>query len=80
MTFSPDVPPASGEVEPYDVPRGTCPRCGSRAVRHLVIGFPAHPEALDSLPAWVEFVGCLHPGHDRECRRCGLEYLDDSPM
>jgi hypothetical protein len=71
---------AGYEPEPYDVPRGTCPECGSRAVRHLMIGYPVDPEALDSLPTWVEFVGCMHPGHDRECGRCGLAWLDDGDL
>ncbi len=31
------------EPEPYDLPRGTCPECGSGAVKHLVIGYLEHP-------------------------------------
>ncbi len=31
---------------------------------------------MDTVPAWVESVGCVHPGHNRECRRCGHEWLD----
>ena len=60
------------ELEPYDVPRGTCPDCGSRAVKHLVTGYLEDPESMESTPAWVEWVGCLHPGYNRQCRRCGL--------
>ena len=68
------------EPEPYDVPRGTCPSCGSRAVKHLVIGYLEHPESMETTPAWVEWVGCMHPGYNRECRRCRLtwsEYGDE---
>jgi hypothetical protein len=53
------------EPEPYDVPRGTCPECGSRAVKHLVIGYLEHPESMETTPAWVERVGCLHPEQPR---------------
>ena len=31
------------EVESYDIPRGTCPRCGSVDIRHLLIGRPRRP-------------------------------------
>ena len=62
------------EVAPYSRPRGTCPRCGSGDVNHLVIGMPALPESMDSTPDWVEWVGCIHPGHDRECDGCGLAW------
>jgi hypothetical protein len=65
------------EPEPYDVPRGTCPECGSRAVKHLVAGVPGSPEwTMGSPPKWVEGVGCCLPLHNRECRRCGLEWRD----
>jgi hypothetical protein len=67
------------EIEPYDLPRGTCPECGSGDVRHLMIGMPADPESMDSTPTWVEWVVCLHPGHDRECDHCGLDWTDDAP-
>jgi hypothetical protein len=76
MTFSPDMLPPSPEVEPYDVPRGTCPRCGSWRVRHHIIGFPPPPEARNT-PRWVTWEGCIHPGYDRDCRACGLTWLDD---
>jgi hypothetical protein len=65
------------EPEPYALPRGSCPRCGSGDVRHLMIGMPAHPQSMDSTPSWVEWVGCMHPGHDRECDGCGLDWTDD---
>ena len=65
------------ELEPYDLPRGTCPRCGSGDVRHLMIGDPTHPESMDITPNWVEWVGCIHPGHDRECDGCGLDWTDE---
>ncbi len=29
------------DFKPYHVPRGTCPRCGSNDIRHLIIGLPA---------------------------------------
>ena len=38
------------EPEPYDVPRGTCPECGSGAVKHFVIGYLVHPEAMETAP------------------------------
>jgi hypothetical protein len=72
MLMPPEL--AGRGVEPYDVPRGTCPRCGSGDVRHLVIGMPALPESMSATPDWVEWVGCLHPGHDRECDACGLDW------
>lgn len=55
----------------HDVPRGICPRCGSDDVRHLAIGMPAGPEVTSGTPPWVSWVGCVHPGHDRECDACG---------
>jgi hypothetical protein len=67
------------DPEPYDVPRGTCPECGSGAVRHHVIGMPAHPEVMETAPAWVEFEGCVHPGYTRSCRACGLHWTDEEP-
>ena len=36
------------DFEPYDVPRGSCPRCGSNDIRHLVIGLPVGPEPMNS--------------------------------
>ena len=76
MMSLPDMAAPDTGAEPYDVPRGTCPECGSRAVKHLVIGYLEHPEAMDTAPAWVEWVGCMHPGYNRECRRCGLTWSD----
>jgi hypothetical protein len=61
----------AGDAVPHDVPRGTCASCGSDEVVHLVIGMPASAEAWGSGPDWVNWVGCVHPGWDRECRRCG---------
>ena len=63
-------------VEPHAVERGTCPRCGSSDVVHLVIGMPASSDDVDSGPAWVRWVGCVHPGHDRECRSCDARWKD----
>ena len=65
------------EASPYDVPRGTCPVCASSEVRHLVIGLPADPEPSAGSPPWVEWVGCLHPGYDRACNRCGVQWDSD---
>lgn len=59
-------------LEAPDAGRGTCPRCSSTSVRHLVIGLPMHPLSGDGTPEWVRFVGCIHPGYDRECGDCGL--------
>lgn len=70
------------QPEPYDVPRGNCPECESGAVKHLVIGDLVHPEEMETAPRWVEWVGCMHPGYDRECRHCGLTWTadeDDEP-
>jgi hypothetical protein len=77
MTFSPDMLPPGPEAEPYDVPRGSCPRCGSRRVRHHIIGFPPPPDARPKTPRWVTWEGCIHPGYDRDCRACGLTWLED---
>jgi hypothetical protein len=37
-------------VESYDIPRGTCPRCGSGDIRHLLIGRPPQANADPSQP------------------------------
>ena len=66
-------------VRRYRVPRGKCPRCGGRDVRHLVIGLPAGPASEESTPEWVDWVGCVHPGHDRECEQCGLAWDSRQP-
>ncbi len=84
MTFSSDMMPPSHDVEPYDVPRGTCPRCGSGRVRHHVIGDLIDPEAMHHTPSWVVWEGCIHPGHTRSCRACGETWIapeeDDEPV
>lgn len=59
------------DVESYDVPRGTCPRCRSRRVTHLLIGDRSGPLPPGAFPAWVDWVGCAHPGYDRRCTACG---------
>jgi hypothetical protein len=64
------------QVELYDLPRGICRRCGSGDVRHLWIGMPALPGSMDTTPDWVEWVGRMHPGHDRECDGCGLHWTE----
>ena len=68
------LPPNDGAPEPYDVPRGTCPSCGSGEVVHLVIGLPSGPGAGSGDPDWVSWVGCVHPGFDRECNSCGATW------
>jgi hypothetical protein len=78
MTLPPDQL-GDVDIEPYDVPRGTCPRCGSGRVRHHIIGYPPPPEARHT-PRWVAWEGCIHPGYDRDCRACGLTWLDDEDM
>lgn len=65
------------DASPYDLPRGTCAACGSSHVRHLVIGLPAAADALTETPPWVEWVGCIHPGYDRQCEQCGLTWSAD---
>jgi hypothetical protein len=67
------------EVAPYDAPRGRCPSCGSSEVRHLMIGLPMDPETTTRTPVWVEWVGCGHPGYDRECERCGSTWDSEDP-
>jgi hypothetical protein len=67
------------EFEPYAAPRGVCHDCGSDEVRHLIIGLPAGPEAMSGTPDWVSWVGCVHPGHDRECSQCGLTWTAEYP-
>ncbi len=65
------------DVAPYDVPRGTCPSCGSGAVRHLRIGLVVAREDATETPPWVDWVGCVHPGYDRQCEPCGLTWSAD---
>ncbi len=68
------LPPDDLEREPYDVPRGLCPTCGSDDITHLVIGMPAGPEGVEGDPHWVSWIGCMHPGFDRECGSCGATW------
>lgn len=62
----------------YNEPRGTCPKCQGAQVRHLVIGLVVGSEGPDSSPLWVDWVGCVHPGHDRECESCGHQWTADT--
>ena len=55
----------------YDVPRGTCPRCGTDQVVHLVIGMPSQSDDARIEPTWATWIGCRHPGFDRSCAECG---------
>lgn len=68
--------PELDEVEPYPWPRGTCPRCGSRAVVHHIFGMP-DVRAMDRWPKWVSFEGCLHEGFNRSCRACRATWVDE---
>src|SRR4051794_39020348 len=65
------LPPDDLEREPYHVPRGICPTCGSGDITHLVIGLPTGPDVMTGDPDWVRWVGCVHPGYNRECTSCG---------
>jgi hypothetical protein len=71
--------PPGAPAAAYAVERGTCPRCGSVEVARLAIGLPAGPPDPGT-PSWVVFVGCCHPGHDRGCRACGLEWTAGTPV
>lgn len=66
------------ELVRYDAERGTCPACGSGDVSHVVVGLLSGPPSPD-VPNWVAFVGCCHPGHDRQCGACGLHWVDGMP-
>lgn len=68
------LPPGDEPSEPYTVARGVCPSCGSDEVVHLVIGMPSGPDAGSDDPDWVNWVGCVHPGFDRECNSCGATW------
>ena len=72
------LPPSDADVVRYGAERGTCPACGSGDVSHLVIGLLSGPPSPD-VPDWVAFVGCCHPGYDRECGACGLRWTDRMP-
>ncbi len=68
------LPPDDLERAPYGIPRGVCPTCGSGDVTHLVVGMPSGPLVMDGDPDWVQWVGCVHPGFDRECGSCGATW------
>lgn len=70
--------PAGADESLYNLPRDTCPSCRSGAVIHLVIGMPSGPEAMNGFPEWVRWVGCIHPGYDRECHSCGATWTSRS--
>ena len=58
----------------YAKVRGVCARCNSPEVRHLVIGEMLYVKVEGGTPDWVDYVGCLHPGYDRECQTCGHQW------
>ncbi|CCH78209.1 hypothetical protein BN12_2620024 [Nostocoides japonicum T1-X7] len=68
------LPLGDSRHEPYNAPRGTCPSCGSGEVVHLIIGMPIGQDVMDGDPDWVHWVGCMHPGFDRECYACGATW------
>lgn len=70
------TPPAREATTPYSVPRGACPFCASLEVEHLLIGMPADPDAFGSGPAWLHWVGCVHPGYSRRCAACEGTWTD----
>jgi hypothetical protein len=37
-----------------------------------MIGLVTGVEQLQGLPDWVSYLGCMHPGHLRECDDCGV--------
>lgn len=65
-------PPNDPAFPAYDEPRGTCPRCGSASVTHILFGMPT-PDIVESRPQWVALGGCsIVAGYpDRECDACG---------
>ena len=70
------LPPELGDpgyIAAYDVPRGTCPRCSTDQIVHLVIGMSTSDEVTTD-EDWVSWVGCIHPGFDRSCAECGLTW------
>jgi hypothetical protein len=74
VTSTPDMSPPGPESEPYDVPRGTCPSCGSGAVVHHVYGYLEDPSAMERAPGWVQWEGCVRNPWTRSCRACGFEW------
>lgn len=76
------LPSDGADEASYEVPRGTCPSCGSGSVIHLVIGMPSGPDVMDGAPEWVQWVGCVHPGYNRECSSCGVTwtFTPDGPQ
>lgn len=55
--------------------RGTCPRCGSGEVVHIVYGMPAD---VVEAPPWIRFGGCvvrIDSEIDRICEACDLRWL-----
>lgn len=74
------LPPDDLEREPYHVPRGICPTCGSGDITHLVIGLPTGPDVMTGDPTWVRWIGCVHPGYDRECTSCGSTWTAQAAL
>ncbi|WP_343989907.1 hypothetical protein [Nocardioides dubius] len=35
---------------------------------------PASSDDVEGSPEWERWVGCIHPGYDRECRTCGATW------
>lgn len=68
-------PPERREQVDSDELRGNCPRCGSGEIVQLVIGVPSGAEVMGGGPDWLRWVGCDHPGYDRECRACDHAWL-----
>jgi hypothetical protein len=61
------------EVESYDVPPARARDVGE-ATSATSSSAPAGPEPMNSTPDWVAWVGCVHPGDDRERDDCGLAW------
>jgi len=73
------VPPddAAAESSTDWGPRGSCPRCGSGEVVHLVMGMPTR-ELVETAPDWVWFGGCVVDGpEDRRCESCDHVWATD---
>lgn len=73
-------PEVASDASVYPLQRGICPSCASRDVVHLVIGMPAGPDDWGSGPAWVEWVGCLHPGYTRRCANCEATWTGERDL